>query len=453
MTGRVSGGDRIPAGRSCLTRRLWLGGAISVGATGAAGCASLAAGADDRFEAVCRDLYVYGFPVLEMARARQRTIGPAANRWRHVRRLADAASRAVTTPNNDTLYSSAWLDLRSGPVELAYPEAGVRYQSIAVLDLYSNNFIVMGPRQTQGLAGRIRLAAPDDARDSGALRAPTPWVWAQVRTLVAGIEDLPSAHRLQDGLQITAKPQPPPGPLPEAADPFDELCAIASLLETEAPPLPREARLRAEWRRAGVTPEGLSASGASLRTRAVRGVEAARALIAGRLDRSRPVSGWIYPEPGLGDFGRDYLYRASIATWGLGALPVREAAYFRAVAADGRTTFAADRPHVLRFGAGASPPAGAFWSLSLYEALEDGRLFFAPNLLGRHAIGDRTPGLLTGPDGSLTIWIAGADPGGDRRANWLPAAGSRFALVLRAYNPDPVMFDGRYRLPRIEEVS
>ncbi len=30
--------------------------------------------------------------------------------------LADAHGRDVTTPNNDTLYSSAWLDLAGGPV-------------------------------------------------------------------------------------------------------------------------------------------------------------------------------------------------------------------------------------------------------------------------------------------------------------------------------------------------
>jgi hypothetical protein len=60
-----------------------------------------------------------------MARARARTMGPKANQFRHVRRLADHASRAVTTPNNDTLYSSAWLDLRAGPVEVvAAPPPG-----------------------------------------------------------------------------------------------------------------------------------------------------------------------------------------------------------------------------------------------------------------------------------------------------------------------------------------
>ncbi|MFN9149188.1 MAG: DUF1214 domain-containing protein, partial [Hyphomonadaceae bacterium] len=83
---------------------------------------------------------------------------------------------------------------------------------------------------------------------------------------------------------------------------------------------------------------------------------------------------------------------------------------------------------------------------------EDGRLFFAQNSLGRYAVGDRTPGLLTEADGSLTIWIGSRDPGEGRRSNWLPASGARFALVLRAYNPDPSLLNGRYLLPRVEEV-
>jgi hypothetical protein len=168
---------------------------------------------------------------------------------------------------------------------------------------------------------------------------------------------------------------------------------------------------------------------------------------------STPISGWIYPEAGLGDFRTDYLYRASIATWGLGALPLREAAYFRAVAQDGQTTFPANKSFMLRFGPEGAPPAKAFWSLSLYEAQEDGRLFFAQNSLGRYAVGDRTPGLFTEADGSLTIWIGSRDPGEGRRSNWLPASGARFALVLRAYNPDPSLLNGRYLLPRVEEVQ
>src|SRR5688500_12013446 len=62
--------------------------------------------------------YVYGYPLVEMYKTRfiqidysknsQRT---RLNQFHHSRRLIDDTFKAVVSPNNDTLYSSAWLDL------------------------------------------------------------------------------------------------------------------------------------------------------------------------------------------------------------------------------------------------------------------------------------------------------------------------------------------------------
>ena len=43
------------------------------------------------------------------------------NRFRHIAQLADHRARAVTTPNNDTFYSSAWLDLSRVPLLRTLP--------------------------------------------------------------------------------------------------------------------------------------------------------------------------------------------------------------------------------------------------------------------------------------------------------------------------------------------
>ncbi len=51
----------------------------------------------------------------------------------------------------------------------------------------------------------------------------------------------------------------------------------------------------------------------------------------------------------------------------------------------------------------------------------------------RHAIGDRTPGLKRGADGSLELVLSHARP--DDTANWLPAPAGRFYLILRMYHP------------------
>lgn len=106
----------------------------------------------------------------------------------------------------------------------------------------------------------------------------------------------------------------------------------------------------------------------------------------------------------------------------------------------------------MSFPADAPLPVDSFWSLSLYEATDDGQFFFTDNPLNRYAIGDRTPGLKTNPDGSLDIWIGHQSPGAELEANWLPAPAGPFALFLRAYLPKPALLNGVYRAPPVLAV-
>ena len=48
------------------------------------------------------------------------------NTLRHARVLTTPKSQTVTTPNNDTLYSQAWIDLSAGPAVLDMPRVGSR---------------------------------------------------------------------------------------------------------------------------------------------------------------------------------------------------------------------------------------------------------------------------------------------------------------------------------------
>ena len=86
----------------------------------------------------------------------------------------------------------------------------------------------------------------------------------------------------------------------------------------------------------------------------------------------------------------------------------------------------------------------------MYEALADGAFFLTDNPIGRYTIGDRTPGLIYNPDGSLDIWIARADPGDGRTASWLPApANGPFMVILRAYLPKEPILAQAYVPPSI----
>ena len=129
-----------------------------------------------------------------------------------------------------------------------------------------------------------------------------------------------------------------------------------------------------------------------------------------------------------------------------GSPPAAEICSVRAVGADGALTFGSDRHYRLTLP--AAPPADGFWSLTLYEATPEGRLFLAENPIGRASLGAWTEGLTRGTDGSIEIWIGHSDPGGRHSANWLPApASGPFALVLRAYAPQFALTERTLQAP------
>ena len=408
--------------------------------------------------AAAQAAWLYGLPLIEMATTRARALtgrggmAGAVNRFVHTRALAGPASRGVTAPNNDTLYSSAWLDLTRGPVTLTIPETGARYISVAGMNFYTDNDFVLGTRTSGGAGGVFTIVGPGQAGSGpGVVRLSTPQGWLLARTLVDGPADLAAGHAVQDGLKLSGPSAPPPPAFAARAAPaMDYFQSVAALLKANPPPATDGALF------ARIAARGLSADGRfdaarhdpAARAEIEAGVSAARAALQGV--RPGPSSGgWSYPKSNLGDYGQDYVFRAGVALAGLAALPAAEAMYMNPVGDRGRM-FSGDGPYVLRFPGNAQPPVDAFWSLTMYEATPEGQFFLVENPLGRYSIGDRTPGLARGADGSLEIWIARSDPGGARSANWLPApASGPFTLSFRAYLPRPELLDGRYRLPAI----
>ncbi|CAI5948106.1 unnamed protein product [Closterium sp. NIES-64] len=88
------------------------------------------------------------------------------------------------------------------------------------------------------------------------------------------------------------------------------------------------------------------------------------------------------------------------------------------------------------------PPVDSFWSVTVYNST-------SLNLLEgvtKYGVGDRTPGLLYNPDGTLTIYIQPTSPGQSLGVNWIPTVNStRSEVVLRAYGPSQLILNGTYR--------
>ena len=162
------------------------------------------------------------------------------------------------------------------------------------------------------------------------------------------------------------------------------------------------------------------------------------------------VNGWRW-SPKSGIMGNDYLFRATFAKWFTGGNAPDEAIYMDDRTDDHGKALDGSQKYRIHFDKGQLPPAKAFWSVSMYN-IADGS--FAENPIKRYTLGDRTPGILTNPDGSLDIVIQHDAPSdANERANWLPSPAGGFNLNLRLYVPDDSLQKGTWKPPVVKAVE
>ena len=153
------------------------------------------------------------------------------------------------------------------------------------------------------------------------------------------------------------------------------------------------------------------------------------------------------PEWKIADRKKAYVTRAVIARAGLWGNHGYEANYNFAWQDENGDDLDGSRAYELTL---VPPPVEAFWSLTMYDFPN---FYLVANPIDRYAIGDRTPGLKYGNDGSVTIYMARNSPGEDKTSNWLPAPDGRFRPILRMYQPAKEILDGTYVLPGITRVD
>lgn len=408
------------------------------------------------------DAVVQTLPLFEMMRMRAATtarrhpvLGFASedrasrmrwvNQFTHTHRKLGPDDREVVSPNNDTVYSNAWLDLSQGPVLVDTPDMGDRYWVLGLLDAWTNPFAYVGRRTTGNRRQRTLVHGPGWKGSvpegvSNVIAAPGQDVWIIGRILVDDTpEDIEQVRGLQ--AQIVAR----------RIDGSDAAMRVDTRLDggDVAVPLPAlyHATVDAALARNPV-PAGETLQW-PLDEEALAG---ALPRVFEQLRRQEQPhalgGGWALQAAVREHWGQDVLTRARIARNFIGALGIEEAMYPTAeVDADGEPLHGS-RAYELRFAPGQRLRVGAFWSLTMYRRSD---CLFVANPIGRYSIGDRTAGLRTGADGSLAIRIQADDPGPGH--NWLPAPrGEAFYVVLRLYQPQQDHLAFHYAYPPLRRL-
>lgn len=438
------------------------------------------------------EVFLYGYPLVYsmheiaayVAGSPRFPMKSPYNVFGHARELAGPEMKFVS-PNNDTLYTLAMCDVRGGPLVLNVPDTHDRYYVLQFVDAWTNNFAYIGRRATGTNEARYLLAAHDYQGDAPAgmrmVRAPSGVFAIVGRIAVNGADDLPAAHALQDQFTLapltayegSSSPERVAGvPQPDARVRDDcrwweEFRAALAAF----PPPPADAPFLAMCQTLGLTssvspyinPDG------ELETILVAGQKAAEEKLEELVKTAaKPVNGWqntlrVFdynndyfeigalddPQWKIADRKIAYATRAVAARAGLWGNHGYEANYqIIYVDADNQPLTG---EHRYELHLPKPPPVDAFWSLTMYDARE---FYLVANPIHRYSIGDRTPGLSYGVDGSVTIYIQKDSPGADKESNWLPSPQTgNFRPVMRMYQPKQPVLDGSYILPAIQRIG
>src|SRR5262249_44429458 len=153
----------------------------------------------------------YGYPLVTMEMTRRVMTNVAAPVGTHapmgqfalMRKYPDASFKDVTAPNADTLYSTAWLDLKKEPYVLSLPDEGDRYYLMPMHSGWTDVVAVHGKRMSGTKDETYAITGPgwkgQLPEGVSELKSPTNMVWILGRTYCTGTpEDYKACHAIMD---------------------------------------------------------------------------------------------------------------------------------------------------------------------------------------------------------------------------------------------------------------
>jgi len=427
--------------------------------------------------AIAKEAYIYGFPLVDNYRIQYAYFedsktpeykGPW-NTLVNIPRVYTPADTAIQTPNSDTPYSFAGLDLRTEPIVLTVPAIEKdRYFSIQLIDWYTFNFDYIGSRATGNNGGSFLVAGPGWKGETPkgvtkVFRSETEFVFPVYRTQLFNPADLDNVKKVQAGYKaeplsaFLGQPAPAAAPAIDFIKPLTpdderkspEFFNILNFVLQFCPTDPSETELMARFAKIGVG-AGKTFDVSTLSPEMKAAIEGGMAdawvdfdKLKKQVDAGEVTTGDVFGT--RKHLKNNYLYRMGAAVLGIYGNSGEEAIYpVYAMDAAGQKLDGANK-YTVHFAAGQLPPVHAFWSMTMYDLPAS---LLVANPINRYLLNSpMLPQFVKDADGGLTLNFQNESPGKDKEPNWLPAPKGPFVVYMRLYWPKDEALDGKWKHP------
>lgn len=446
-------------------------------------CSNQAKVTPEEAREIAKEAYIYGYPIVDNYRIIHTYFINAENpefkaTWNTIANtdgVFTPADKAIQTPNSDTPYSWAGMDLRTEPIIITVPPIEKsRYYSVQLFDLNTYIFDYIGSRTTGNDGGKYLIAGPG-------WKGELPEGIAQVyhceteigmiifRTQLNNVEDLDNVREVQSLYRVETLSSYLGKSAPKSVVSNDFIHPITSKEIQKSikifeqlnaalqycPIHPSEKALMTHFAKidigAGLTFD-ITKFSPEVQKAIEQGIADAWGEFGALLQKVKKFEITSDEIFGSRDFLKDnYLYRMMGCVLGIGGNAGEEAIYPGFYVDDEGQPLVGSNNYMLRFEPGKLPPVHAFWSMTMYE--EPSKLL-SENSLDRYLLNSTTiDNYVRDEDGGITLYFQHKSPGEKLKTNWLPAPQGPFSVVLRLYWPEEEALNGTWKQPTIQKVN
>lgn len=435
---------------------------------------------------IAKEAYIYGFPlVLNYKTMYSYAIDKKSPEFKGdfnnlgcAARVYTPEDKAIITPNSDTPYCMAWIDMRAEPVVFTIPEIEKdRFYEVQLIDLYTHNFAYISTVAMGNVPGKYLIAGPDWKGDvpkgiTKVIPCETQFLFSIHRTQLFNPDDIDNVKKIQDGYLVEPLSTFLGTKAPSAAaavdfpkwqegaeftaESFNYLDFMLTLVKT-----PQEEQiLMKRFAKIGLGTEDkfdIKKLSPEIQKALEEGVKEGLSAIKefGKKASTDPLASAkvfgtreFLNKSANENYNLDELFmiRAVAAQMGIYGNSGAEAIYpTYLVDEQGAPLDGSQNRYTVTFKKGEFPPVTAFWSLTMYDGKTQ---LLIDNPLKRYLLNSpMMEQFVLGEDGSLTLYVQKESPGKELEANWLPAPDGPFYAVMRLYGPKTEALEGKWIAP------